>query len=250
MKKILQFVALNFILLASACSSAYIPNVPSTPMLSTRGELSASGHVSLKGNVSFNSAYAVSDHFGVLLSGSAMSNNGRRKDFKHNLFETGAGYFTTFGPNNDRILEIYGGLGRGSSDRSYKEKTEEGLLLTTDRQEVNFSKYFFQINYSSKDKKNLALFGKNFPLNYGTAVRVSYVNMNEFIRNDLMQITEDNVFIEPVFYTRMALNRTVQLQYTSGSNFGLKNRKFLTAGNSVFTVGLVINVGGQNGNGY
>lgn len=218
-------------------------------MLSSQGELSASGHLSLKGNASFNSAYAVSDHFGVLLNGAAMSSNRTKKDFKHSLLETGAGYFTTFGSTNDRILEIYAGLGRGSSERVYKDRIDHELV-TSDRQEVDFNKYFMQVNYSSKDKKNLKLFKRDFPLNYGTAVRLSYVNMSEFIRNDISQPTEDNVFIEPVFFTRMALSKSVQLQYTSGSNFGLKNRKFLTAGNSVFTVGLVINVGGSNTNGY
>ena len=249
MKKVLYCFTISFALLASSCSSVYIPNVPNTPMLSSKGELSASGHLSLKGNASFNSAYAVSDHFGVLLNGAAMSSNRTKKDFKHNLLETGAGYFTTFGANNDRILEIYAGLGRGSSERVYKERVDHELI-TSDRQEVDFNKYFMQVNYSSKDKKNLKLFKRDFPLNYGTAVRLSYVNMSEFIRNDIRQPTEDNVFIEPVFFTRMALSKTVQLQYTSGSNFGLKNRKFLTAGNSVFTVGLVINVGGNNSNGY
>jgi hypothetical protein len=35
------------------------------------------------------------------------------------------------------------------------------------------------------------------------------------------------------------------LQYTTGSNFGLKNRDFLTAGSSVFTLGLIVNLGGK-----
>lgn len=249
MKKCLHYCALNIALLVSSCSSIYIPNVPNTPMLSSKGELSASGHTSIKGNASFNSGYAVSDHFGVLLNGSIMNNSRAKKDFQHNLLEAGAGYFTTFGPENNRILEIYTGLGGGSSDRNYKETSPEGLL-SVDRQEFSFRKYFLQVNYSSKSKKSLKLFGRDFPLNYGTAVRTSYVNMSKFIRNDIGQLTEDNIFIEPVFYTRMALNRTVQLQYTSGSNFGLKNRKFLTAGSSVFTIGLVINVGGQNLSGY
>ena len=245
MKKVKYVLVIIFLNSLSSCSSIYIPNVPNTPMLSSQGELSASGHISLKGNASFNSAYAVSDHFGILLNGSVMNSNRNKKDFNQNLLETGAGYFTTFGPGNDRILEIYAGLGRGSSNRTYKENTDIGFV-TTDRQEISFAKYFLQVNYSSKDKKNFRLFGKDFPLNYGTAIRVSHINMKEFIRNDLNQSTEDNIFIEPVFFTRMALNRTVQLQYTSGSNFGLKNRKFLTAGNSVFTVGLVLNVGGQS----
>ena len=192
MKKVLYYYTLSISLLISSCSSVYLPNVPNTPMLSSKGELSASGHGSMRGNVSFNSAYAVSDHFGVLLSGSAMNSNRMRKEFKNNLLETGAGYFTTFGANKDRILEIYTGLGHGSTDRTFKDKSNQGLV-TVDRQEVTFNKYFMQVNYSSKDKKNLKLFNKEFPLNYGTAMRVSYVNMNEFIRNDINQIKEDNV---------------------------------------------------------
>ncbi|MES3018523.1 MAG: hypothetical protein V4721_12120 [Bacteroidota bacterium] len=232
-------------LFITGCSSVYMPNVPNTPMLTSRGELNAAGHITLKGNVSVNSAYAASDHFGLLLNGSVMNSNRTKKDFQHNLIETGAGYFTTFGPDKNRILEIYAGLGKGNSERVYKDKTSAGLI-TEDRQEINFNKTFFQVNYSSKRKQDLKLFGARFPLNYGTALRISHVKMSEFMRNDLEQAKEDNIFLEPVFFTRMAISNAVQVQYTSGSNFGLKNRKFLTAGNSVFSLGLVIGVGGRN----
>jgi hypothetical protein len=222
-----------------------MPNVPNTPMLSSKGELSTGGHITLKGNASFNSAYAVGEHVGVMLNGSLMNSKRTKKDFRHNLLEAGGGYFTTFGPGGNRILEIYTGLGRGSSERTYKTKTGDGPL-TYDRQEVTFNKYFLQVNYSSKRKKSLRLLGHPFAINYGTALRASYLNMDEFIRNDIKQPTEDNIFLEPIFFTRMVLSPTVQLQYTSGSNFGLKNRKFLTAGNSVFSIGFVINVSGLN----
>ena len=240
-----KWVSLVLTLMASSCSSVYMPNTPNTPMLSTKGELNTGGHITLKGNASFNSAYAVSDHFGVIVNGAMMNSNRTKKDFRHNLLEAGAGYFTTFGKDGTRILEVYTGLGRGSSDRTYKEKTSEGSL-SYDRQETTFNKYFLQVNYSSKNKKSFRLFRREFPLNYGTALRASYLKMDEFTRNDITQPTEDNIFLEPIFFTRMVLSPAVQLQYTTGSNFGLKNRKFLTAGNSVFSVGFVINVGGKN----
>ncbi|GGK66051.1 hypothetical protein GCM10011405_12490 [Rufibacter glacialis] len=228
----------------SSCSSVYMPNVPNTPMLTSKGELSTSGHITLKGNATFNSAYAVTDHIGVLVSGAMMNQNTDKKDFRHNLLEAGGGYFTTFGPNQNRILEVYAGLGRGSSDRTYKDKSSEGLT-TYDRQETTFNKYFMQVNYSSKKKRLLKLFGNEHTLNYGTALRLSYVTMDDFFRNDIKQPTEDNVFFEPIFYTRMSLTPSIQLQYTSGSNFGLKNRDFMTAGNSVFSLGFIVNVGGK-----
>lgn len=237
--------SLTILLLINACSSLYMPNVPNTPMLSQKGELNAAGHISLKGNVSVNSAYAASEHFGIILNGSLMNNSRPRKEFSHNLIETGAGYFTAFGPDRNRVLEFYAGFGKGNSERVYFDKNSAGLV-TEDRQKVNYGKKFFQVNYSSKRKKDLKLFGARFPLNYGTALRISQVKMNEFMRNNIEQEKEDNIFLEPVFFTRMAISNAVQIQYTSGSNFGLKNRKFLTAGNSVFSLGLVIGVGGRD----
>jgi hypothetical protein len=222
-----------------------MPNVPNTPMLSTRGELNTGGHLSLKGNTSFNSAYAVSHHFGVLLDGSVMNSKDVKKDYKHNLLEAGAGYFGTFGPANDRIMEVYFGMGRGNSNRTFKS-TSTGVPVVYERQEMDFNKYFVQVNYSAKNKKSVSLFGKSFSLNYGTALRVSYINMTDFIRNDMPWVKEDNIFFEPIFFTRLVLNKAVQLQYTNSSNFGLRNREFLTAGNSIFTAGIVINVGGLN----
>lgn len=242
MKKYFGLAALAAAFGFSGCSSVYMPNVPNTPMLSTKGELYTGAHLTPKFNASFNSAYAVGEHVGILVNGSMMNQNKEKKDFRHNLLEAGGGYFTTFA-NGTRILEVYGGLGRGSSDRTFKEKVE-GNWITTDRQEVTFNKYFVQVNYSSKDKKQLRLFGNSYPLNYGTALRASYLNMDEFYRNDIKQPTEDNIFLEPIFFTRVVLSPAVQVQYTSGSNFGLRNRKFLTAGNSVFSLGIIINANG------
>lgn len=244
MKTTFHFFPFLIVIILSSCSSIYIPNVPNTPMLSKVGELHAGGHISMKGNVSVNSAYALSDHLGVLLGGSLMNSNTSKKEFKQNFVEIGTGYFTTFGADNKRILEVYGGYGKGMSDLVFKDRTLNGPVIT-ETQTSSFDKYFMQVNYSSKDRKNLKLFKHKFPLNYGTALRVSYADMNNFELNGVLQQTEDNIFLEPVFYTRMHLNNIWQLQYTSGSNFGLKNRKYLTAGYSVFTIGVVVKVGGK-----
>ena len=238
-----SFLAITSIFLAS-CSSVYMPNVPNSPMLSAKNEISASGHISLKGNLSFNTAYAVSDHIGVLFNGAFINQTKRKKDFSQDLVEGGAGYYTTFGKDNKRILEIYGGFGTGTTERIYRTFENNGTI-TTDLQNVRFTKSFLQVNYSTKEKNSVTLFSKKFPLNYGTIFRLSHVSMTKFERNNLAQPLEDNIFIEPVFFTRLKLNQNFQLQYTTGSNFGLKNRDFLTAGSSVFTVGLIVNLGGK-----
>ncbi len=231
-------------LFVSSCSSVYMPNVPNTPMLSQAGEFSGGGHISLKGNVSANGAYAVSDHIGVLFSGSAMSSERHKKDFNHKLIEIGGGYFDTFGENNDRIIEIYGGVGKGWSDITYRNFNDD-VLISSEYQDVNYRKSFIQVNYSAKKKGDLHLFGKDFPLSYGTAIRLSHVKMAQFFINNVVQHKEDNIFIEPIFFTRMGLSKVVQLQYTTSSNFGLKSRDYLTAGNSIFTIGVIFNVGGK-----
>ncbi len=220
-----------------------MPNVPNSPMLSAKNEIHAAGHLSLKGNLSFNTAYAVSDHVGVLFNGSFIDQSKRRKDFSQDLVEAGAGYYTTFGRENNRILEIYGGLGTGSTQRIYRTFEDDGSI-TTDLQKVKFNKAFVQVSYSTKEKNSVTLFSKKFPLNYGTIFRISHVSMSKFDRNNIAQPLEDNIFIEPVFFTRLKLNENFQLQYTTGSNFGLKNRDFMTAGSSVFTLGVIVNLGG------
>lgn len=238
-------LAFSFLLFLSGCVSTYMPNTPNVPMFTEKGELSAGGHVSLKGNITFNTAYAVSDHFAVMLNGSMLNSEGKKMDFRHNLVEAAGGYFTTFGPENNRVLEIYGGFGGGSSDR--REKKERGDDTPDyQRRETDFSKYFVQVNFSSKKKKTLRLLSHEFPLNYGTALRASYLNMSEHTLNGIAQPKEDNIFLEPIFYTRLTLNPSVQLQYTSGTTIGLKSRDSLKAAYSVFSVGFVINVGGSN----
>ncbi|HEX7367196.1 MAG TPA: hypothetical protein VF273_08870 [Pelobium sp.] len=229
--------------LSVSCSSVYMPNVPNSPMLSAKNEIHASGHISLRGNLSFNTAYAVSDHVGVLFNGAFINQSKRRKDYNQDLVEAGAGYFTTFGKDKSRILEIYGGFGTGTTQRTYRNFESNGSVIS-DLQDVKFNKSFLQVNYSTKEKKSITLFSKKFPLNYGTIFRISHLRMTKFERNNIAQPFEDNIFIEPVFFTRLKLNQNFQLQYTTGSNFGLKNRDFMTAGSSVFTLGLIVNLGG------
>jgi hypothetical protein len=239
------FIAFYIISVLSSCSSVYMPNVPNTPMLSSKGEFSGGGHLSLKGNLSVNGAYAFADHFALIGSASYINNEGQRRDYKQKLFEVGGGYFNTFGPDDDRILEIYAGLGNGSTDRVFREFDDDKMLLSADLQEVTYRKTFIQVNYSSRKKDNLRLFGKDFGINYGTALRLSNVNMKTFIRNGMGYPREDNTFIEPIFFTRMRFTDTFQLQYTTSANFGLNSRKFVNAGNSLFTIGAVINIGGK-----
>ncbi len=228
----------------SGCSSIYMPGVPNTPMLTTKGELAAGAHVSLRGSVNVNTAYAVTDNLAAMVNFGFVENERRRKDISHKYYEVAGGYFKTFGPNDNRILEFYAGMGTAESKRTIRD-FDEGVLVGAEMQTADYNKIFVQANYSSKNINNLRLLGINFGLNYGTAWRLSFASTNNFKINGIPHVNEDNIFIEPVFFTRMVLSDQFQLQYTSGSNIGLKSRKFLNAGYAVFTIGAVMNIGGK-----
>lgn len=214
-------------------------------MLSQKGEFSGGLHGSLKGNFSLNGAYAAGNHFGVLGGASYMNLHREKRDYKHKLVEVGGGYFDTFGPDDNRIIEIYVGYGNGKTNRTFRNYDDNDILTSTDFEEATYNKTFFQVNYSSKKNSNLRLFGTDFPINYGTALRVSSVEMKTFMRNNVGQIREGNVFLEPIFFTRMRVSETIQLQYTTSGTFGLNSRKYMNANNSLFTIGAVVNVGGR-----
>lgn len=222
-----------------------MPNVPNTPMLTQKGEFSGGVHISPRLNTSINGAYAVSNHIGVLFSGSYMNREKESNDYRHKLIEIGGGWFDTFGPDNNRIIEVYAGVGSGRTDRTFREFDDNDILIKTDVEEITYSKSFLQVNYSSKKNSNLRLFGNSYPLNYGTALRISNVDMKTFMRNSMGQVREGNIFLEPIFFTRMRLSETVQLQYTTSGTFGLNSRKYMNAGNSIFTLGAVINLNGK-----
>ncbi|MGE6219267.1 hypothetical protein ACQKCH_05530 [Nubsella zeaxanthinifaciens] len=226
----------------SSCSSIYMPGVPNTPMLTTKGEFAGGAHVSLRGNVNVNSAYAVSDHLAAMVNFGFLDIQKKRKDIDHRYFEIGGGYFKTFGPDDNRILEFYAGMGTANSFRVFRD-FDDGVLVNSDIYDAKYTKTFVQANYSSKKTSKVRLLGIDFGLNYGTAWRLSFVSTNDFKLNGVPTPNEDNIFIEPVFFTRMVLSEQFQLQYTSGSNIGLRNRKYLNAGHSVFSVGAVINLG-------
>lgn len=241
-KNYLFYAAIAF--LFSSCSSVYMPNVPNTPMLSKAGEFSGGGHISFRGNTSLNGAYAISDHIGIIASGSNMKSNRKSKDFHHKLIEVGGGYFDTFGPDDNRIIEIYGGFGKGWSNITNRDYDND-ILISSEVQDVDYRKSFLQVNYSSKKEDKLTLFGTKFGINYGTALRISHISADRFFINGVLQAKEDNVFFEPIFFTRMLITKNFQLQYTTSSNIGLKSRKYISAGNSIFTIGAIFNIGGK-----
>src|SRR5690606_2460737 len=243
MKHPIKYVlaVLPWIVLFSSCSSIYMPNVPATPMLKDIGDGYIAAHVNPKGNISGSIAVAATNHVAILGNGSYVDHGEKSNThFNQWLLEGGLGYFTKIGKEKRQVLELYGGYGVGATSEADKRATVHGYEAVESR-EMDFNKIFVQINYSSTRKQKINIFGNKRELNYGTAIRLSRIAMDRFQRDEIDSPTEENFFVEPVFYTRMSLTKGLQLQYTNGFNIGLNNNEYLKAGNAVFTLGIVYN---------
>jgi len=243
MKQLIKYGTGIFSLIAllSSCSSIYMPNVPATPMLREQGEGYVAAHVNTSGNISGSLAVAATDHVAILGNGSYIDHGIHSNTyFKQWLLEGGLGYFTKIGKEKRQVLEIYGGYGLGATDEIDKRASTSGYEPVENR-EMDFNKIFVQVNYTSTRKQKLNIFGDKRELNYGTAIRLSRIAMDQFRIDGMDSEKEENFFVEPVFYTRLELVKGLQLQYTNGFNIGLNSNKYLKAGNSVFTLGIVYN---------
>lgn len=232
-----------FLFLFSSCSSIYMPNVPATPMFRDQGEGYLSAHINTKGNISASAGVAVTDHIAIIANGATV-NNGvySNEHFNQKLGEAAIGYFTKIGKNKAQVLEFFAGYGIGKTREIDQRATVIGFE-PVDTRIMDFNKFFVQANFSSTSKKKFKLFGVKRELNYGTAIRLSRIGMTDFTINGLATPKEENVFIEPLFFTRMEIFKGFQLQYTTGFNIGLIKNDYLKAGNSVFTLGVVYNFG-------
>lgn len=226
-----------------ACNSMYMPNVPATPMFQNQGQVHVAGHVNLKGNISGTLGVALTDEIAILANGSTVEHGANSNlHFKQWLTEGAIGYYSRFGDQKNRVVEVYAGYGIGSSEKYEQRASVTGWDITESRL-MDFDKYFVQLNYSSTKKDKVKLFGGKQSLNYGTAIRLSRVGMKSFLLDDVNAPNEENYFIEPLFFTRLGLKNGFQLQYTNGFNISLMDNNHLKAGNAVFTLGLVYNFG-------
>ena len=224
----------------AGCTSLYFPPPPHAPLLTQKSEFYGSVSTNQQNNFAFQGAYAFADHLAAAGTFSSLHRAVSDKTQNFDFGEASVGYFTRL--PDKRVLEVYAGLGGGSTDRTERN----GDQLTTRRLEGSLSKVFVQVNYASKKKKSLHLGHHDFPLSYGTALRLSYLQLNNFRIDGQGQAPIGNVIFEPVTFTRVQLAGPFQLQLMSGQAFGFHPNAYLKAANSVFQLGLIVSLGGSN----
>ena len=127
------FQILNFFIffLLTGCVTLYKPNTINSPLLKEKGDLHAAAAFGLSGSGLYNiqSAYAVSDHIGIMINGmyhnsEFSSNNNSMERLNMYFGEAGGGYFSTFGKNNKGLFQCYGGMGYGSTTDKIENSTQ------------------------------------------------------------------------------------------------------------------------------
>jgi hypothetical protein len=125
MKNAIQILSFGMLFILAGCVTLYKPNAVPSPLLKEKGELNTSATLGLSGCGLYNlqSAYAISNHTGIMVDGMAHNRKTSSADStveKLNMFfgKAGAGYFTTFGNMKNGLFQCYGGGGYGvSSDK-------------------------------------------------------------------------------------------------------------------------------------
>ncbi|MBF9236945.1 hypothetical protein I2I05_06010 [Hymenobacter sp. BT683] len=237
MKHLLRLAYIPVLTGLSSCASLYFPPPPHAPLLTHQGEAYGSVSTNLQNNFALQGAYAITNHLGVAGTFSSLHRSKSRKTENLDFGELSVGYFTRL--SDKRVLEVYVGAGGGATERIERNAEK----ITTRTLDGSLSKVFAQVNYARKKRDNLRLFSHDFPLTYGAALRMSYMQLNNFRINGEVAPGENNLFFEPITFTRTQIAGPVQLQFLSGQIFGFRNNKYLKAANSVFQVGIIVNIG-------
>jgi hypothetical protein len=232
MRKI-YFIAL---LAISACAPVYVPNVRNSPMFTKGGEFQAS--VQIGNGWEGQSAYALTDHFGLMANFSYANNTGFDPDtedsdyHRHMLFEGGAGYFSN-GPES--FFEVFAGYGagEGSSVDEYTFFGSQSVVATG-----KYKRYFLQPAFGINGKEIDVSFVSRFSM-------VDFYNFS----NESYSMTvneEPKFFFEPAFVGRANLaNNRMFVIFQGGVSLGLSENIYFSRRSFQFSTGIGLRLGGK-----
>jgi hypothetical protein len=204
MKTAIQILSFEILLILPGCVTLYKPNVIHSPLLKEKGELNASVSLGLSGCGLYNlqTAYAISNHTGVMINGmyhNRHSNNADSLIEKLNMIfgEAGAGYFTTFGSKKNGLFQFYGGGGYGyttdkinNTNQPYPEVSakyfnifiQPGVAMTNKHVEVAFD---LRANYVRLFNIHAYLYDKfefwNTDFKYYSGTTLDFLNLEPVV---------------------------------------------------------------------
>ena len=240
-------VGLLFAIMFQSCNVMYSPSMQNTPLLQEKKEVVA--------NIGINDiqgAYAVTDHVGVMLNG--YYNNGASNDYssydyydswsrqerKQWHVEAGAGYFNKL--NDNAIVEIFGGLGYGSSSlRNYAKDSINEIPTLKSSYNADLMRFFVQpaIGYSID----------NFHVSFSTRILFQkYLNANSF-GYSLVELYDDKLldmdksvyaFLEPALTLRYGFKYVkFQAQAMLSYKYNVDRLNYMPV---VFSIGMHVDI--------
>lgn len=220
--------------LVTSCAPVYVPNVRNSPMFTKGGEFQASAQI---GNgLELQSAYAVTDHFGLMTNFSFINQSGTEdeEDFhRHQFFEGGAGFFTN---RNESFFEIYAGYGRGkgTSFDAFEFFGPQSVAATG-----RYERYFLQPGIGlNKEKVNLSF-----------APRFSLVDFYEFSTELVRTTVEEKpkLFFEPAIIGRTNFaHNTMFATFQAGASLGMNETVYFDRRTFTLSAGIGLLLGARN----
>lgn len=238
------FLLVAVCVFASSCKNMYIPNMHNVPMLQEKNEFRATASA-----YNYQTAYAVSNHIGVLANGYYRPSNWTitsgdlENEYKSDRFllEGGMGYFGKI--DEGVVADCYGGGGFGNVEYNW-DLYDQGVLDDEQRLSANMTRFFVQpsIGYTI-DFVDVAFSTRFAALKFNNLKTVNYTT-EELIAQNLYKIDQPlYLFLEPAFTLRFGFKYIkfhLQTIYSGKLNSEPLNYKFV-----VVNTGIHINIAGR-----
>jgi len=193
-----------------SCAAVYVPNVAHTEFYEGAGDISVSG---FSGSTGFDGqlSCAVTDNIYIygaaafLNEDSTLENN---DDFLEHSYQEGAiGYYHIMGSSGRYTMHMGYGQGEAEAVDNYVFFGDRNIKATG-----KYRKYFFQS----------CLGMSNNVVDFGGAIRYSYVDFYEFKSASETREHIYNHFIEPTFFVRLGY-KYIKSHFQYSLAFGLRN---------------------------
>jgi hypothetical protein len=222
--------------LSSCSTSLYVSNNVNVPLMREKGEVKVNVDQS-----NLQVAYAVSDHWGVMVNGFSRSYQGKEYfDHSGRLIEAGGGYFLPLRENV--IFEAYAGGGMGKVDKKVTYTNAENRVITNTFNATG-AKAFIQPSIGYGNKYFDIAFTPRFSYVKYLKFNSSGFSSEELAVDNLHQerlLKADHLFAEPALTLRAGYKFfKLQLQYGKTMNIGKSDIRYCPDFGSI---GFVIDV--------
>lgn len=220
------------LLVATACSPTYIPNIRNTPMFTEKGEVQVSFQV---GNgLNGQGAVAITENFGVM--GSYMyleRDNGEPNsvDYRKHIFgEGGVGYYKNYEKN---FFEIFAGYGEGTG---YSDDALAWLGTSGYSAAGNYKRYFLQPAFGFNKKVMFVSFVPRFSL----------VDFTEFSTGGVRYLVDEDptLFFEPAVVARANFHDNFYFTFQGGLSVPVSGDPFFNSRYMQVSTGFGFRLGG------